>query len=239
MDAYQINNPFKACVDVLFKPNKVFAQLSDKHNWSWIPFFLVCLFTTLPLYAYLSSVDINWYVEYQVSAQLGDVSPAEQQTLRSLLLSQFSNHTIPVLSLFITIVIINAIYAYYLHLTTKSDEYNVNGFTDWYGFVWWTQLPVFVTAISTFLVILFASSNQIPPESLNMTSVSYLLGIKFSSPWYSLTNSVDLGTIWSIYLVSVGLNQWTRLSARRTLIIAVIPYLLIWGILAVINIIYA
>lgn len=232
MDVYTLKNPLQACLDVLFKPNKVFAALSDRNNWSWVPFILVSLLTSLPMYWYFNSVDLVWLAELQVNALLGDVSPAERQELTDILSVQNGNTVYTIIGLIGGLLISNAFLAYYLKLTTRSDEYNVNDFADWYGFTWWTQLPAVITAISVCLVLTFSHSDQISPGSLNITSLSYLLGLDFGSKWFGFAQSIKLETAWSIYLVATGLNQWTRLPAKRTMLIAAGPYGVILGVWA-------
>lgn len=224
MDVYTLKNPLQACLDVLFKPNKVFAALSEKNNWSWVPFILVSLLTSLPMFWYFNTVDMAWLVQLQVDTLLGDVSPAERQDLTNILSAQNQNPVFTMIGMIGGLLITNAFLALYLKMTTKSDEFNVNDFSDWYGFTWWTQLPVVITAISICLVLLFTSSDQISPGDLNFTSLSFWLGLDFSSKWFALAQSIKLETAWSIYLVATGLNQWTRLSPKRTMLIAAGPY---------------
>lgn len=230
MDVYTLKNPLQACLDVLFKPNKVFAALSDKNNWSWVPFIIVAILGTLPMYMYLNTVDMNWYVDLQVNATLSGVSPAEQQNLRDLLLAQNTRSAYTIVAMVAGLIITNAFFAYYLKIATRSDERNVNGFAEWYGFSWWTQLPVVITALSALLVIGFASTDQLMPGRLNVTSLGYILGVEFTSSWFALAQSIKLETIWSIYLIATGLNQWTNLSPKRTMLVAAGPYAVIWGV---------
>lgn len=229
MNDTSIGNPFQACKEIILKPNHVFAVLKEKQNWSWIPFFLVIFMTFLPSYLYFDFVDFDWYVNQVVEAQYSDVSPSEQEMFRnSMTHDQVMGFTI-FGSLFGSIII-NAVLALYLNMSTKVDEENVHSFSDWYGFSWWISLPVGLGALCSLLVILLASDPQLSPTMVNPTSLGFVLGIDMSSDWFTLTQTIRLESFWTMYLIAVGVAQWVRVSSQQAYIIAVAPYAIIWGV---------
>ncbi|GAB3038072.1 YIP1 family protein [Bowmanella dokdonensis] len=223
----EVNNPFAACRDVLFRPNPVFAKLARVNNWSWVPFLLLVCFSAMPAYLYFNSVDMDWYQNLIINQQFADVSPAEQDAARrSMTASNLVSLTILMSS--IGLVVINAILAVYLNLMTKVDEHNVQGFTDWYGMTWWVSLPNALGAVLSILVILIAQDGQLSPESLNVTSVAFWLSVPMSSEWFTLTQSIRLESFWTIYLIAVGISQWTQIPSNKVWTIAIAPYAVIW-----------
>ena len=232
----KVSNPFQACNDIFFKPNRVFATLLEKHNWSWLAFAIVIVVGVLPSYMYFNFVDFDWYRELVITTSFADVSPAEQDMVRQSM-SPEQTLTFSLIGVVIGSIIINAVMAIYLNITTKMDEENINGFTDWYGFTWWVSLPMVVGSLISILIILMASDHQLPPTDLNPTSLAYWLGIEMGSDWFTLTQMVRLETFWSMYLIAVGISQWTRLPAQKAYIIAAAPYLTIWTIWTVILVI--
>lgn len=229
----KVSNPFQACNDIFFKPNRVFATLAEKHNWSWLAFFIVIAVGILPGYMYFNFVDFEWYRELIISTSFVDVSPAEQDMVRQSM-SPEQTISFNLIGVVVGSIVINAILAIYLNVATKVDEENVNGFTDWYGFTWWVSLPLIVGAALSILVILMASDHQLSPVDLTPTSLSFLLGIEMSSEWFTLTQVIRLESIWTMYLIAVGISQWTRLPAQKCYIIAVAPYAIIWVVWALI-----
>lgn len=225
----QVNNPFQAMKDIFVKPNQVFATIADTHNWSWLPFILISVATAVPLYLYFNFVDFEWYRELIVQASAGDLSPAEQNMFRS------NVHQAQILwaSVFggiLSITVSNAVLALYLNITTKADEECVQGYTDWYGFTWWASMPSVVIGVIATVIVLLARDPQLSPVSISPTSLAFIFGVDMASPWSTLAQAIRLESVWVMYLIAVGLSQWTRLPVKKTYAIAIAPYALIWGI---------
>ena len=228
----KVSNPFQACNDIFFKPNRVFATLAETHNWSWLAFIIVIAVGILPGYMYFNFVDFEWYRELVISASFADVSPAEQDMVRQSM-TQGQTQTFNLISIVLGSIVVNAVLAIYLNITTKMDEENVNGFTDWYGFTWWVSLPLVVGSVLSILVILMASDHQLSPVDLNPTALAYWLGLNMGSEWFTLTQMIRLEAFWTMYLIAVGISQWTKLPAQKAYLIAAAPYIGIWTIWAV------
>ncbi|MCW8093064.1 YIP1 family protein [Alteromonas sp. ASW11-130] len=224
-----VSNPIQACNDIFFRPNGVFRALAENNNWSWLPFFIVIIVTILPQYAYFHSVDFNWYTELLVDAQYADRSPAEQQQFRQQL-TPSATISFASVAIFFGYIIINAIIALYLNLATRSAAENEQGFTDWYGMTWWLGMPVVVSSLFALGLILMADGHQITPTVLAPLSIAYLFNIDMSSPWFAFAQSIKLDAFWAIYLMAVGVSQWTRFSTKKSATIAAAPYAIIWAI---------
>ena len=229
----KVSNPFQACNDIFFKPNRVFATLAETHNWSWLAFFIVVAIGILPGYMYFNFVDFDWYRELVIAANFADVSPAEQDMMRQSMTPQ-QTITFNVIGVILGTIVINAILAIYLNVAAKMDEENVNGFTDWYGFTWWVSLPVIVGSLLSIIIILLASDHQLPPSDLSPTAMGYWFSVDMSSKWFTFSQAIRLESFWTMYLIAVGISQWTRLPAQKAYIIAAAPYFIIWAIWAII-----
>jgi hypothetical protein len=230
----QVSNPFQAMKDIIVKPNQVFATISETPNWSWIPFLFIVIIGAIPIYMYFNFVDFSWYTELMVQAMAGDLSPAEQNVFRNLMSDQAQSLWTGVFGSVVMLLITNAIVALYLNIVTKADEECVQGYTDWYGFSWWVSMPVIVSSLIGIVVVLVAQDNQLTPVSMAPTSLAFIFSVEMNSSWASLMQSIRLESVWVMYLIAVGLSQWTELSTRKTYVIAIAPYLLIWGIWALI-----
>ncbi|WP_026374493.1 YIP1 family protein [Aestuariibacter salexigens] len=228
---HHVSNPFQACNDIFIKPNGVFAAIAEKHNWSWLPFFMVIVASSLPVYMYFNFVDFAWYTDLIISSTYGDLSPAEQDSIRQNM-SRETVLTFALIGNFLGYIVINALVATYLNLVTKSDEENLNGFTDWYGFTWWVAMPVVIGALVSLAVILLSGDHQLQPASISPTSLAFWFGTDMGSDWFALSQSIRLEAFWSMYLMAVGVSQWTRFETQRAYIIAIAPYALIWTVWA-------
>jgi hypothetical protein len=227
-----ISNPLQACWHILLDPKAVFNAVKLHNNWSWIPFFLVMTFILTPVYAYYQFVDFNWYQDFYVSYMAGDVSPAE----RDMILAGLQSKPVFVISnlvtFFVGYVVLAAVIAIYLNIMTKADELNVNGFTDWFGFVWWTQLPLVLTGVTMLLMIALSSDNQTSMYGLQPLSLGYWLGLNEQSKWIGLADQCRIELWLTFYLMLVGLRQWTHFSIIRISLILFVPYLLLVGMSA-------
>lgn len=220
-------HPIQACREVFLRPNRVFATLLLKNNWSWFPFLLVMAMALLPSYLYFNFVDFEWYKELIINTNYADISPSEQQNIR-LHLDKNQVTSFAFISGGLGYVILNAILAAYLYMSCRSDEDNVQGFSDWYGFSWWVSMPSVLAGLLTVLTILLANDNQLSYADTSPTALSYWLGTDIASNWFTYLQTIRLENFWSIYLIAVGISQWTRFNTRRAFIVASAPYLLIW-----------
>lgn len=226
-----IATPIQACKHIILKPNSVFSAILGRANWSWMPFLLVLAANLLPGLLYFSMIDFDWYTTTLVSAQHNTISGAEEEAFRQAISLEHMRF-LTLVGGTLGVIVMNAIFAGYLKLTTRGDT-NTHSFSDWYSFGWWISLPtVFVAIISLLLLLLFGSA-QMPPTIINPTSLAFLANMSLDSPYLMLGQTLRLESLWSGYLIAVGLAQWTRLPAKTTYIIAAAPYLVVWLVLFV------
>ncbi len=226
---HTVTNPIQACNDIFFRPNGVFKAVNEHNNWSWIPFIIVVLMGLLPQYLYLNTVDFGWYQDTIINAQYGDLSPAEQDTYRQGM-TKTAITAFAVVGTVIGMIVINAIVATYLNLATRSDETNANGFTDWYGFTWWAGMPIVFSALIGIVLLLLNNDPQISPAITLPLSLAYWFNVPMTSDWFAFLQSIRLDTIWSIYLTMVGVSQWTSFSVKKSAVVAIAPFAIIWSI---------
>jgi hypothetical protein len=219
-----VSNPFSASLNVLFKPNGVFSVLSEKQNWSWIPFLLVIVSAILPIYLYFSMIDFDWYIDLMTNNSPPEVKAMMQSTNANQfrITSSFA--------VFVGALISTVVFAIYLNLATKIDPDNVNGFTDWFGFSWWVSMPAVVSNIISLALIVTVSDTQMTENVLYPLSLAFIFNIGVDSEWLSLLRSIGLSTLWSIYLMAVGISRWINTSTKKAFMIAIIPFVVIWVI---------
>ncbi|GFD87913.1 hypothetical protein KUL152_01390 [Tenacibaculum sp. KUL152] len=225
---HTVSNPFQACNDIFFKPNGVFKAVGENNNWSWMPFFLVMGITLASQYLYVNFVDIEWFANLNIAAQ-GDMSPAEEEQMRAFL-NRSTLLWSQLIWSFLFLIAINAVYAVYLNLATRSDDSHVFGFTDWYGFSWWLSMPYVLTGLIGVALLMFSGDHQVSPAIMAPTSLSFLLSVPMDSPWFAFTLAVRLELFWGIYLAMVGISQWTSFSRQKAAVVACAPYVIIYGI---------
>ena len=228
-----VTNPIQACSEVFVKPRAVFEALKTHNNWSWVPFFLTAIISALPGYLYFSSVDQAYYHSLMKnSPDMIDLSPAEIETALSFMQVSQIAVMVPIFSI-IGLVLVNAIVAVYYKSVTSSDEENLAGFTDWYGACWWIGLPSLIGALISVVFLLLGNANgEISPTLASATSLGNILGVGLDSAWFNFANSVRLEMIWSFYIAAVAIGTWTRFDFNKCLVLAGIPYVIIYGVWA-------
>ena len=70
-------------------------------------------------------------------------------------------------------------------------------------------------------------------ESLMLTHVDPLIVDTTGSHWHRLATSADLLSLWSIFLAALGWRVFTRASWTQAIVVAVLPYLVVYGVMAV------
>jgi hypothetical protein len=177
---------------------------------------------------YFNFVDFSWYTEFMVQSLSGNLSPAEQSMLRNNMTDQAQSLWAGIFSSIFVVILSNAILALYLNIITKADEECIQGYTDWYGFSWWVSIPVIISSLIAALVVLLATDSQLSPMSLSPTSMAFIFNVGMDSAWSSFAQSIRLESFWVMYLIAVGLSQWTQIPTKKTYIIAIAPYAIIW-----------
>jgi hypothetical protein len=222
----QITHPLQACINLFYRPNRVFQRLATTDNWSWLPFLLVVAGTVAPIYYYFELVDFQWYKDTIISLQFAKVSPAEQRVINaSLEATRGWMGTIfgPTILIIIEVTLVAA----YVNITGKIDELNVFGFSDWFGLVWWTLLPSALASVLSLLLLSLADSPRLLLSDVSPTALSYLLAIDIGSTWFGLCSAIKLEGLWTLILLAIGIKQWTHLSNVTAYCIAFIPACLI------------
>ena len=59
--------------------------------------------------------------------------------------------------------------------------------------------------------------------------MAFIFNIDMDSAWSSFAQSIRLESFWVMYLIAVGLSQWTQLPTKKTYMIAIAPYAIIWA----------
>ena len=67
-----------------------------------------------------------------------------------------------------------------------------------------------------------------------LTHVDPLLVDATGTRWHRLATSADLLSLWSIFLAALGWRTFTRGSWLQSVVVAVLPYLVIYGVMALI-----
>jgi hypothetical protein len=230
------SNVMTALVDIFISPSKAFNGLKEAKGWSFVAFILLAGILAASMFAFYNKADPQYLIDQQVAVASVDATIAEQKMIR-----QSMEQTIDMQVWFamfggiIGLAVINALMAgYYLFVSKQDPEANY-GYGAWYGFGIWTMMPMIISSLGLLILVLTASTDQISQSLFNYASINQLLiGLEIGHPLYTLLESLNIFSIWSIFIAAIGLKCWTNFTFNKALLFAALPSIVIYGIWTVI-----
>jgi hypothetical protein len=214
--------------NVFTEPTSTFGRLKAKTN-AWLPLLLLIVLSVAILYWWIATLDFAWLREHMLAASPNPRPEAREalerfMTPTSMMWSSILGGVIGLLLAF-------AVTALYFLIAGKVIGAQI-GYGKWFGFSVWTSVPRLLSIPLSALQIM-TSHGRLAPEDLNMVSLNYLLlHLPLSNPWASLANSLDLTTAWSLALTVIGLKAWTGRSTGTCVTVALLPYVVVYGLWA-------
>ena len=226
------SNVMTALVDIFISPSKAFNGLKEAKGWSFVAFILLAGILAASMFAFYNKADPQFLIDQQVAAASVDATIAEQKMIR-----QSMEQTVDLQVWFaifggiIGLAVINALMAgYYLFVSKQDPEANY-GYGAWYGFGVWTMMPMIISSLGLLILVLTASTDQISQTLFNYASINQLLiGLEIGHPFYTLLESLNIFSIWGIFIAAIGLKSWTNFTFNKALLFAALPSIVIYGI---------
>jgi len=214
--------------NVILDPTPTFARLKDKTR-AWLPLLILIVLTAGIMVWWISTLDFPWLIEHTVASQ--PKATPEMRAAMEKFMTPTSMLWTSVIGAVVGTLMITAVSALYYLVAGKIMGVPI-GFGKWFGFSVWTSVPRLLTVPLSALQIM-TSNGRLAPEDLNMASLNYLIfHLPVTHPWASLVGSMDLTMFWSIALAVLGLKAWTGRSTGTCVIVAVLPYLIVYGLWA-------
>jgi hypothetical protein len=214
--------------NVILEPTPTFARLKDKTR-AWLPLLILIVLTAGIMVWWISTLDFPWLVEHTVAAQ--PKATPEMRAAMEKFMTPTSMLWSSVIGAVLGTLVAMALSALYYLVAGKIMGVPI-GFGKWFGFSVWTSVPRLLTVPLSALQIM-TSNGRLAPEDLNMASLNYLVfHLPVTHPWASLVGSMDLTMFWSIVLAVIGLKAWTGRSTGTCVTVALLPYVIIYGLWA-------
>jgi len=214
--------------NVILEPTPTFARLKDKTR-AWLPLFILIALSVGIMVWWISTLDFPWLVEHMVAAQ--PKATPEVRAAMAKFMTPTSMMWSSVIGAVLGTVVAMAVSALYYLVAGKIMGVPI-GFGKWFGFSVWTSVPRLLTVPLSALQIM-TSNGRLAPEDLNMASLNFLVfHLPASHPWAGLVGSMDLTMFWSVVLAVLGLKAWTGRSTGTCVTVAVLPYLIVYGLWA-------
>jgi hypothetical protein len=229
---YSVGN---ALVDIIAAPARALDEVKNRVSWLWVPLGISLLLTIVAVVFYNLWVDFDWLVEETVRTALPPGSdPAAADSVRSFMKPSVMITT-GVVAIIVMTFLIYAIQSAYLHLVNKAVGDPSLRFGQWFAFSAWTAFPAIFQAIAMLVVIAMADSNQLAQHELTPLSMQALfIHAEPGTSWFTWGNSLSLINLWMLALMTIGFMRWTGSSLIKSAIVACAPWVLIFGVWALI-----
>ncbi|WP_162242012.1 YIP1 family protein [Duganella sp. Leaf126] len=215
-----------AALNIFTDPSRAFLS-EQTENKAWLPLMVVLLASIVSFLVYYQAVDFAWLQDNLVAA----MEPAQREagkrilTMKALVIGSL-------LSVVILVPLTQLLLAGYLHLAAKISH-STRTFGAWFALVAWTALPSALFLPLTLGQLLLSKNFQLSPEQLNPFTVNQLLlHLPSGAPWQSLTDSINLLSLWSLGLLIMGVRNWTQRSTVSAAVVVLLPYGVIYGLWA-------
>ena len=223
---------FNAMVDIVASPGKALDEVRWHTSWLWLPLLITILFASGLFIYYYNWVDFSWLVEETIRQIPIEDRAESEDAIRQFMQPGRSMWT-TVIAIVIMSFVIYTIQATYLHLANKLVTGADIGFGGWFSFTVWTSFVGVFGTLAGFAAILMTDSNQLSTQGLAVLSMnSLLVHASPGEPWFTWASSLTLINFWTLFLMSIGFARWTGASMTKATVIAVLPWVLIFGVWA-------
>lgn len=219
-------------INIFLEPAKVFADLKEKPSF-WLPLLLLAVLGAVSTTAYFLTVDPDWFSGHQVAQMQAqrDMSAAEVEQAKQFMPGARASAYFagPMVVVFMGVVF--AVMALYYLLAGKVTG-NAVGFRRGLALAAWSSMPM---ALGNLVVLgaIFTSSNQVSFESLQLLNVDPLfVQLPLDHDWLMLARSFSLLNFWVWFLAALGWKTWFRTGWGQAVTVAVLPSLVIYGVMA-------
>ena len=217
---------------VFTDPAKAFEQLYERANPA-LPLLLLILGSAALMVWYYQVVDMPWLIDQMLSASPQGSDPAARAAMEQFMKPATMTVTTTV-SIAIMIPLILLISAVYFLLSAKVIGSDI-GFGKWFGFAAWASVPSLLTIPAGAVAILMASNGQIGNNEVNPLTLNQLFfHLPMGHRWAGLLDAIHLPMLWSLFVSAVGYRVWTKKSSATSWVIVLLPYVLIFGIWALV-----
>jgi hypothetical protein len=223
---------FNAMVDIVASPGKALDAVKLHTAWLWWPLLITLLLASGLMIYYFSWVDFPWLVDETIRQIPAENRAESADAIRNFMQPGRSTWT-TVIAIVLVTFIIYLIQSVYLHLANKLITGADIRFGQWFSFSAWTAFVGIFGTLAAFVMIFMSDSNQLSQQSLQVLSMnSLLIHAAPGDPWFTWASSLTLVNFWMLYLMSIGFARWTGAAMVKSTIIAVTPWVLIFGIWA-------
>jgi hypothetical protein len=220
-------------INVFIEPKSVFDNLHANKKWGLVGLALLIGITALSSMMFFNGMSTDWLIEQQL-AGMGDVSPSEMKNARQGLAMMVEHTgTMAAVGSLIMFPMTTALFALYYKVASSALAVTKPDFTfaDWFSFSIWTQMPALINTLGFMALFLTAATSDLPISMPNYASINQLLlGYVAGESLYVWAESLNLFSIWSAVIATIGFNRCCKMPFGQSAFCAVLPLVIIFGV---------
>lgn len=216
-------------VAVLADPKTAVAELRERPSF-WFPLLLFVIATAAAIVAYFQRVDMAWLNDHILSADPRMAKAGEGAPAMSRDMMMWTSLTAVVIG----IPLMRMLEGAYYFLAGKVSNLEP-GFRHWLSLACWSSMPLLLSLVASVVVLVLHPSGQVSQEQLNVLSLNELFfQLEPASKWHTLAATLTLLHPWAWGLVAVGARAWTGRGWGFSIVFAVLPWAVFYGLWALI-----
>lgn len=219
-------------VDIFLQPGRVFEAERERPTFV-VPLATVALLTVAFTLAYFLRVDPAWYADNMLANLGRELTTQETAAFKAGMPSTQTQAVLGAVMGALAVVAANALVALYVWIAAKVTGRTL-GFRHGMSLSAWSGMPM-VLGLLVALAGALTMSPQTALESLMLTNVDPLLvDLPADHRWNRLAQGFNLLTLWALVLFALGWRTWTRSSWAQAIVVALLPTLVVFGVIALI-----
>ena len=217
-------------LDIFLQPSAVFAAERERPTFL-VPAAVLVALTVVFTLAYYLRVDPEWYTGYAIEQMGREMSAAEEAKVRGAMPGARAMGMVGAVGGAVAIAVVLALTALYVWVAAKVTGRTL-GFRHGMSLATWSSMPL-ALGLLVALVGALTMSPQTGIESLMLTNVDPLLvDLPADHRWNRIAQGFNLLTFWTLYLFALGWKVWTRSSWLQAAVVALLPTLVVFGVMA-------
>lgn len=197
-----------------------------------LPLALLVLGTAGVQLWYYQVVDFPWLLDQLFNARSGMDPDQVAATRKFMTRGMMAGSAIAGSLVIIPVMLL--VQAVYLLMAARIVG-NDLPFGKWFAFATWTSVPTLLLLPVMAARILTARGGQLSPDALNpLTFNALAFHVPMGSPYHSLLSTLNVVMVWSIFVAAIGFARWTGKGRGTSIAVAVLPYIVVFGLWAAI-----
>ena len=225
----QSKSAVSGLIDIITNPSKALIAADNEPKRMWLPFILSMVIPIILTVYYFSVVDIDWMFQQMQAAAAAKGQDMPEEAREFLTPSILMGGSI--IASIVMVLIITALSAFYLLMVAKFTSEDTRSFGKWFSLSVWTSVPNTLGALLMIIYFAAMGSSQIGLEDVTFFSANSLIThYPSGTAEAGFFNAITPFLFWSIGLVAMGLKLWTDRAMGKSLFIAALPYVIVYGI---------